>query len=203
MQSPLFWILMREYGAPPSLQKNPQSLSTHPKNRTTVEVTIHIPAPPHRDGAARLSTEPLVPCRRNQLRRARVLRAPIVLTAASFLGHRKLFIVKQKRIDHALHSEFLRPATGPQSEQVICAMSRSAPRRPLTMGRSLTTWHHKLTGHRPGRGEDHHELLEKSSHPLSTRKGGLMAHKALKAHSSPAPKSITRTLTAHSARIFT
>ena len=68
MQYPLFWtILMREYGAPPSLQKNPQSLSTRPGNRTTVEVAIHIPAPPHRDGAARLSTEPQVPCRRHQL----------------------------------------------------------------------------------------------------------------------------------------
>ena len=57
-------------------------------------------------------------------------------------------------------------------------------------------------------GQDHHGLLAKqSSHPLSTRKGGgLMAHKALKAHTSPAPKSSTRTLSSHSSlssHIFT
>ena len=49
-------------------------------------------------------------------------------------------------------------------------------------------------------GEDHHELLEKlPSHRLSNRKVGLMAHKALKAHTSPAPKPNTRTLSALSA----
>ena len=49
---------------------------------------------------------------------ARVLRASSALPAASFLGHRKLFIVK-KLIDHAFHSVLLRPATGPQNEQWI------------------------------------------------------------------------------------
>jgi hypothetical protein len=48
-------------------KKKPLSLSTHPANRTTVEVAIHIPAPLHRDGAVRFRTEPLFPCRRNQL----------------------------------------------------------------------------------------------------------------------------------------
>jgi hypothetical protein len=49
-------------------------------------------------------------------------------------------------------------------------------------------------------GEDHHELLEKlPSHPLSSRNVELMAHKALKAHTSPAPKPNTRTLSALSA----
>jgi hypothetical protein len=42
-------------------------LSTHPANRTTVEVAIQIPAPLHSGGAVRFRTEPLFPCRRNQL----------------------------------------------------------------------------------------------------------------------------------------
>jgi hypothetical protein len=32
-----------------------------------VEIRIHIPAPPHCDGAARPCTETLLPCRRHQL----------------------------------------------------------------------------------------------------------------------------------------
>jgi len=49
------------------IAKNPKSLSTHPKNRTTVEVRIYTPAPCQHNGSVRLSIEPLLPCRRNQL----------------------------------------------------------------------------------------------------------------------------------------
>jgi hypothetical protein len=50
-----------------SSEKNHESLFTLSKNRTTVEVRINTPALPHHDGAARLRTEPLFPCRRRQL----------------------------------------------------------------------------------------------------------------------------------------
>jgi hypothetical protein len=54
-------------------------------------------------------------------------------------------------------------------------MSRSAPRRPLTMGRSLTTWHHKQPGTGPATG-GRPSLILVEKHvvpPLPTRKGGL------------------------------
>jgi hypothetical protein len=53
-------------------------------------------------------------------------------------------------------------------------MSRSAPRRPLTMGRSLTTWHHKQPGIGPATG-GRPSLVLAEKHvvpPLLTRKGG-------------------------------
>jgi hypothetical protein len=50
-----------------SSTKNPESLFTLSKNRTTVEVRINTPALPHHNGAARLRTELLFPCRRHQL----------------------------------------------------------------------------------------------------------------------------------------
>ena len=65
-------------------------------------------------------------------------------------------------------------------------MSRSAPRRPLTMDRSLTTWHHNMTGPGPAVGKifvNHSKSTRPI--PLPSRKGGLMAHKALKAHTFP------------------
>ena len=46
-------------------------------------------------GADRLSTEPKLPCRRNKVTKARVLIAPFALTAATYLGHRNPFVVKQ------------------------------------------------------------------------------------------------------------
>jgi hypothetical protein len=72
-------------------------------------------------------------------------------------------------------------------------MSRSAPRRPLTMGRSLKTWHHKQPGIAPATG-GRPSLILAEKHvvpPLPTRKGGLMA---LKAHTSPRRNLSTRTL---------
>jgi hypothetical protein len=55
-----------------------------------VEVTIHTPAPPHRD-AARLRTEPLIPCRRNQLKEST---SAIRAYGCIILGDHKLFLVK-------------------------------------------------------------------------------------------------------------
>jgi hypothetical protein len=65
-------------------------LSTHPANRTTVEVAIQIPAPLHSGGAARLRTDRSFRAAANSLQKARALVAPSALTASTFLGHRKL-----------------------------------------------------------------------------------------------------------------
>ena len=48
--------------------ENPLRLWTRPENRGTVAVTIPIPGPYRRSGPVWLSTEPIVPWRRNQLR---------------------------------------------------------------------------------------------------------------------------------------
>jgi hypothetical protein len=76
----------------PNSKINPKSLSTLPKNRTTLELRTHIPASPQRDGAVRRSTEPRVPCRRNQLTESTSAEGAFRAKPASFLGHRRLLI---------------------------------------------------------------------------------------------------------------
>jgi hypothetical protein len=68
--------------------------------------------------------------------------------------------------------------------------------RPPKFGRSLTTEHHDLTGHRPGRGDRHAIGLLKStpSHLPQCDMGGLMAHRALMAHTFPAEIRVRRHL---------
>src|SRR5271156_5853120 len=91
VRNPQFSVIPLKHGDGSNCKINPQSPSTLPKNRTNVEVRIHMPGPHHRDGPARLRNGILFPCRRHQL--TRVL---IALTAAaSLFGHRKLFTVKQ------------------------------------------------------------------------------------------------------------
>ena len=60
------WADLTKPARPPALKNKLQSLSTRLKNRTTVEIEIHMPVSSHRDGAARLCTELLYPCRRHQ-----------------------------------------------------------------------------------------------------------------------------------------
>ena len=81
----------------PNCKKNLKSLSTSPKNRTTVEVRVHMPAPSHHDGPARLCTEPLVPCRRKQLIESTSAGGAFSASPASSLGYLKL-LTANKRI---------------------------------------------------------------------------------------------------------
>jgi hypothetical protein len=51
----------------PNCKIKPESLSTLSKIRTTVGVSIHLPAPHQREAAVRPGIEPRVPCRRHKL----------------------------------------------------------------------------------------------------------------------------------------
>jgi hypothetical protein len=101
------------------------------------------------------------------LQKARGLRTLSALKAVSFAGHHTLLIVTQNRLT-ASHPVFLRPPGGPRSERMRAQSARCA--QCALLSSSLTTEHHEITGHWPGCG-------------------GLMAHRALMAHTFPAPKS--------------
>jgi hypothetical protein len=64
-------LIPHEFGVCLIAKINLLGVSTPLKNRTTVEVREHLPAPSHRYGSARLRTEPLFPCRRKPAYRKR------------------------------------------------------------------------------------------------------------------------------------
>jgi hypothetical protein len=159
----------------PNCKKTLKSLSTSPKNRTTVEVRVHMPAPSHHDGPARLCTEPLVPCRRKQLTESTSAGGAFSASPASSLGYLKL-LTANKRIARCPFSD-----PSPSQASSECpddrVISRSAPRRPLTMGRSLTTWHPNNRAPALPRGATILDSTEKHVvPPLPTRKRDLKPH---------------------------
>jgi hypothetical protein len=137
--------------------------------------------------AARLCTEPRVPCRRNRAYAITsaegAFQQPI---AASCLGYRKLLIAK-KGYDafpslRSFAQRRVRRVSRGSSDEQECAQAFSYD---VQLFDNLPP---QTTGHRAGPGGRRPSLIladKQCSQAFSTRKGGLKAHKALKAHTPP------------------